>query len=53
MERDLEIFIGEKRIATNEFARQMIISTLTGLLKPLKNADTDEKIRIKVGALER
>jgi hypothetical protein len=52
MERDLEIFVGEKRIATNEFARQIIISTLTGLLKPLKHVDTDEKIQIKVGALK-
>jgi len=53
MERDLEIFVGEKRIATNEFARQIIISTLTGLLKPLKHVDTNEKIQITIGASEK
>ena len=52
MERELEIFVGEQRIDTNEFARQIIISTLTGLLKPLKNVDTDRRIRITVGALK-
>ena len=52
MERDLEIRVGDRRIATNEFARQIIISTLTGLLKPLKHVDTDEKIEITVGALK-
>ena len=52
MERDLEVLVGDKRIATNEFAKQIIISTITGLLKPLKHVDTDEKIRITIGALE-
>ena len=52
MERDLELLIGDKRIATNQFARQIIISTLTGLLKPLRHVDTDEKIRITIGALK-
>jgi hypothetical protein len=50
MERDLEVFVGDKRIATNEFTKQIIISTLTGLLKPLKHVDTEEKIRITIGA---
>lgn len=53
MERELEIFVGDERIATNDFARQIIISTLTGLLKPLKNVDTDERIQITVGALKK
>lgn len=52
MERDLEVYVGDKRVATNEFARQIIISTVTGLLKPLKHVDTDEKIQITVGALK-
>ena len=52
MERDLEVFVGDKRIATNVFARQIIISTLTGMLKPLKHVDTDEKIQITIGALK-
>jgi hypothetical protein len=52
MERDLEIRVGDRRIATNEFARQIVISTLTGLLKPLKHVDTDEKIEITLGALK-
>jgi hypothetical protein len=52
MERDLEVLIGDKRIATNEFAKQIIVSTLTGLLKPLKHVDTDEKIQITIGALK-
>ncbi len=52
MERELEIYIGDKRVATNDFARQIIISTVTGLLKPLKHVDTDEKIQITVGSLK-
>jgi hypothetical protein len=52
MDRDLEIRIGDKRVATNEFTRQIIISTLTGLLKPLKHVDTDQRIQITVGALK-
>jgi len=52
MERELEVYIGDKRVATNEFARRIIISTVTGLLKPLKHVDTDEKIQITVGALK-
>jgi hypothetical protein len=52
MDRELEVFVGEKRIATNEFARQIIISTLTGLLKPLKHVNTDEKIQITIGELK-
>ena len=52
MERELEIFVGERRIPTNQFATQIIIGTLTGLLKPLKHVDTDEKIRITLGALK-
>ena len=51
MERELEIIVGERRIPTNQFATQIIIGTLTGLLKPLKHVDTDEKIRITLGAL--
>jgi hypothetical protein len=50
MERNLEVYVGDKRIATNEFARQIIISTITGLLKPLKHVDTDGKIQITIGA---
>ena len=50
MERDLEVYVGDKRVATNEFARQIIISTVTGLLKPLKHVNTDEKIQITIGA---
>ena len=52
MDRDLEIFIGDRKIPTNQFARQVIISTVTGLLKPLKHVDTDEKIQITIGALK-
>ena len=52
MERELEILVGERRIPTNRFAKQIIISTLTGLLKPLKNVDTDERIRITLEALK-
>jgi hypothetical protein len=52
MERELEVLVGDRRIATNEFARRIIISTLTGLLKPLRHVDTDEKIRITIGALK-
>jgi len=52
MERELEIYIGDKRVATNEFARQIIISTVTGLLKPLKHVNTDEKIQITVGSFK-
>jgi hypothetical protein len=52
MERDLEVRVGDKRVATNEFARQIIISTLTGLLKPLKHVDTEEKIQITIGPLK-
>ena len=52
MERDLEVRVGDKRIATNEFARQIIISTLTGLLKPLKHVDAEKKIQITIGPLE-
>jgi hypothetical protein len=52
MKRELEIFVGERRIPTNQFATQIIISTLTGLLKPLKHVDTEQRIRITVGALE-
>lgn len=52
MERDLEIFVGDKRIATNEFAKQIVINTLTGLLTPFKHVDTKEKIQITIGALK-
>jgi hypothetical protein len=52
MDRDLELLVGDRRIATNQFARQVIISTLTGLLKPLKHVNTDEKIQITIGALK-
>jgi hypothetical protein len=52
MERELEVLVGDRRIATNEFARRIIISTLTGLLEPLKHVDTDEKIQITIGALK-
>ena len=52
MERELEVLVGDRRIATNEFARRIIISTLTGLLKPLRHVDTDEKIQITIGALK-
>ncbi|MBN2551430.1 MAG: hypothetical protein JXB06_01615 [Spirochaetales bacterium] len=51
MDRDLEIFIGDSRVPTNQFARQVIISTITGLLKPLRNVDTNEKIQITIGSL--
>ena len=52
MERELEVFVGDKRIATNNFASQIIISTVTGLLKPLRHVNTDQKIQITVGALK-
>ncbi|UCF99883.1 MAG: hypothetical protein JSV89_10195 [Spirochaetaceae bacterium] len=52
MERELEIRVGDRRIATNDFTKQIIISALTGLLKPLKHVDTEKNIQITIGALK-
>jgi len=52
MDRELEIFVGGKRVPTNQFARQIIISTVAGLLTPLRDVDTSEKIQITVGPVK-
>jgi len=52
MDRELEIFVGGKRVPTNQFARQIIISTVAGLLTPLRDVDTTEKIQITVGPVK-
>ncbi len=53
MEREIEIRVGEKRIAMNRFAKEMIRNTLVGMLTSLKNVDTDEKIQITLGAVKK
>jgi len=53
MQREIEVRVGEKRIAMNRFAKEMIGNTLVGVLTALKNVDTDEKIQITLGAVEK
>jgi hypothetical protein len=53
MERDIEIWVGDRRIAMNQFAKEIIKSTLVGMLKPLKHVEVDEKIQITLGAVRK
>jgi hypothetical protein len=53
MEREIEIRVGEKRIAMNQFTKEIIESTLVGMLKSLKHVAVDEKIQITLGAVKK
>ena len=53
MEREIEIRVGDKRIAMNHFAKEIIKGTLVGMLKPLKHVEVDEKIQITLEAVKR
>jgi hypothetical protein len=53
MEREIEIRVGDKRIAMNQFAKEIIESTLVGMLKSLKHVEVDEKIQITLGAVKK
>ena len=53
MEREIEVRVGEERIAMNRFAKEMIRNILVGMLTSLKNVDTDEKIQITLGAFRK
>jgi len=53
MEREIEIRVGDKRIAMNRFTEEVIRSTLVGMLKSLKHVEVDEKIQITLGAVKK
>ena len=53
MEREIEIRVGDKRIAMNQFAKEIIGSTLVGMIKSLKHVEVDEKIQITLGAVKK
>jgi hypothetical protein len=53
MEREIEIRVGDKRIAVNQFTKEIIESTLVGMLKSLKHVEVDEKIQITLGAVKK
>ncbi|MEE8591752.1 MAG: hypothetical protein V3T35_10575 [Spirochaetia bacterium] len=53
MEREIEIRVGDKRIAMNQFTKEIIESTLVGMLKSLKHVEVDEKIQITLGAVKK
>ncbi|MCK5008538.1 MAG: hypothetical protein KAR73_14195 [Spirochaetales bacterium] len=53
MEREIEIRVGDKRIAINQFTKEIIESTLVGMLKSLKHVEVDEKIQITLGAVKK
>jgi len=49
MSRTIEISAGGRRVPLNEFARDIILNALLGLLKSLKGADPEQEITIRVG----
>jgi hypothetical protein len=53
MEREIEIRVGDKRIAMNQFTKEIIESTLVGMIKSLKHVEVDEKIQITLGAVKK
>ena len=53
MEREIEIRVGDKRIAMNQFTKEIVRSTLVGLLKALKRVEVDEEIQITLGSVKR
>jgi hypothetical protein len=53
MEREIEIRVGDKRIAMNRFTKEIIKSTLVGMLESLKHVEVDEKIQITLEAVKK
>lgn len=50
MEREMEIRVGDKRIALNHFAKRIITDTLVGMLGSLKHVEPEKEITIRIAA---
>jgi molybdopterin-guanine dinucleotide biosynthesis protein B len=46
--KNILLYVDGQKIALNDFVKETIISTITGLLKPLKSCDKARNIHIKV-----
>jgi len=53
MAREIEVRIGDRRLGLNQFAKELIINTLTGLLGSLKHVDVEQQIVIRIEAVKK
>lgn len=51
MRREVELRVGDKRIALNLFAKEVITNVVLGLIGSLKGVASEREISLRIGAV--
>jgi hypothetical protein len=50
MKREIELHVGDKRVALNLFTKEIITNIVVGMVESLKGVTPEGEIRLRIGA---